>query len=325
MRVIVHGIGAIGGTVAATLALAGHEVVGIARGAQLAAIRAQGMVVRTPDRVLSARFDCVADPSEITFRPDDAILLTVKSQQTEAALDQLARAGVTHQPLFCAQNGVANERRALRRFPNVHGVTVMMPADYLTAGEAVCYGIPRHGIFDIGCYPGGTDAADTALAAVLDTAGIAAFADPSVMESKYGKLLMNLQNIVETAIGPGEAARRLHALLEAEAKTVLTAAGIAWRDVGASDPRRAELMRMGKVAGVQRAGSSTAQSLARQTGSLETDFLNGEIALLGRLHGVPAPLNTGALRLAARLLREGLAPGALPVSEVEAMLGIQPA
>ena len=106
---------------------------------------------------------------------------------------------------------------------------------------------------------------------------------------------------------------------------MLTAAGITWRDVGASDPRRAELMRMGKVAGVQRAGSSTAQSLARQTGSLETDFLNGEIALLGRLHGVPAPLNTGALRLAARLLREGLAPGALPVSEVEAMLGIQPA
>ena len=35
-----------------------------------------------------------------------------------------------------------------------------------------------------------------------------------------------------------------------------------------------------------RGGGSTWQSLRRGTGSLETDFLNGEIALLARLHGV---------------------------------------
>ncbi len=39
MRVIVYGLGAIGGAVAAALALAGQEVVGIARGAQLDAVR----------------------------------------------------------------------------------------------------------------------------------------------------------------------------------------------------------------------------------------------------------------------------------------------
>jgi lysophospholipase L1-like esterase len=31
--------------------------------------------------------------------------------------------------------------------------------------------------------------------------------------------------------------------------------------------------------------------LARATGSIETDYLNGEIAMLGRLHGVPTPVN----------------------------------
>ena len=50
MRTVVYGVGAIGGTVAASLALSGQEVVGIARGAQLAAIRASGLLLRTPDR-----------------------------------------------------------------------------------------------------------------------------------------------------------------------------------------------------------------------------------------------------------------------------------
>ena len=81
-------------------------------------------------------------------------------------------------------------------------------------------------------------------------------------------------------------------------------------------------MRIAEVPGVTRSASSTAQSLARQTGSIETDFINGEIALLARLHGVPAPLNAGAVRLAARLLREGVAPGDFPLREVEKELGL---
>ena len=39
MRFIIHGVGAIGGTFAAALARAGHEVVGIARGRMLEALR----------------------------------------------------------------------------------------------------------------------------------------------------------------------------------------------------------------------------------------------------------------------------------------------
>ena len=50
-----------------------------------------------------------------------------------------------------------------------------------------------------------------------------------------------------------------------------------------------------------RGGSSTWQSLTRTTGDIECDFLNGEIALLGRMHGVPTPANS----LVQRLAREG--------------------
>ena len=50
----------------------------------------------------------------------------------------------------------------------------------------------------------------------------------------------------------------------------------------------------GTIAGDEslRGGSSTWQSLTRGTGDIECDFLNGEIALLGRLFGVPTPANS---------------------------------
>ena len=65
MRFIIYGVGAIGGTVAAALSLSGGEVVGIARGAQLDAIRSGGLLLRTPDKEVRTRFSCVADPAEI--------------------------------------------------------------------------------------------------------------------------------------------------------------------------------------------------------------------------------------------------------------------
>src|SRR5690606_7217747 len=125
MRFIVYGVGAIGGTIAAALALAGHEVVGIARGRMLDAIRANGLLFRTPEGEHRVSFPCHAAPDEITFRPDDVVLLTMKGQDTQEALLALRAAGADGQAIVCAQNGVANERAALRLFPNVYGMTVM--------------------------------------------------------------------------------------------------------------------------------------------------------------------------------------------------------
>ena len=48
MRIIIYGVGAIGGTVAAALALSGQDVIGIARGPHLEAIKANGLLMRTP-------------------------------------------------------------------------------------------------------------------------------------------------------------------------------------------------------------------------------------------------------------------------------------
>ena len=100
---------------------------------------------------------------------------------------------------------------------------------------------------------------------------------------------------------------------------MLKAAGIAYGR-GADDERRKSLMQMQPIPGVARVGSSTAQSLARGTGSIETDALNGEIVLLGRLNGVPVPVNAGLCRLGQLLVAERRAPGSLSLTEVEAIV-----
>ena len=323
MRFIVYGVGAIGGTIAASLALAGREVVGIARGKMLEAIQANGLLFRSPEGEHRVSFPCFAGPGEITFRPEDVILLTMKGQDTREALLALRAAGVADQPIVCGQNGVANEREALRLFPNVYGMTVMMPSDYTVPGEVNCYGGPKFGIFDLGRYPGGSDAQIAAIGKELEAGNFAVFLLDDVMRSKHGKLVSNLANVLEAALGPKTDRKAFIAKAQAEAEAVYRAAGIAWNAVGAgaNDPRTKGMMEMQPVAGAMRFGGSSTQSLQRGTPSIETDYLNGEIVLLGRLHGVPTPVNQYLAALGQRLIAERLEPGAVSREEVAAALG----
>jgi len=304
MRFIIYGTGAIGGTFAARLALSGYPVIGIARGPHLAAIRDTGLTLRTPIDTHTVALECVGDPGEIDFKPDDIIFLTMKTQDTPAALARLRAVGVNEQAIVCAQNGVTNERFALRLFPNVYAMMMMMPASHMVPGEVDAFGAPKQGILDIGRYPSGIDDTATTIATTLSASGFAAYADAEVMQNKYAKLLMNLSNIVRAILGDGEGTRggELNRLVRAEGEAVLKAAGITIGDAGAKDPRRKSFMQDQDIAGVERVGSSSAQSLARNASSIETDYLNGEIVLLGRLHGVAVPINAQLCRLAQELI-----------------------
>lgn len=321
MRIIVYGVGAVGGVIATGLAHSGQEVIGIARGARLDAIRDTGLTLRNPEHTIHARFEGAASAQEIDFRPDDAIMLVVKGQDSIVALEDLRAAGVTDQPIFCAQNGVANEAVALRYFPNVHGVNVMLPAQYTSPDETIAWCSPNYGNFDIGRFPHGIDAADKALADALTPAGIGGYPQAEVMAYKYGKLVMNLNNIVEAALGRGVDSADIAEHLRAEGRAVLEAAGIDWRDVYLTDPRR-DLMKNGTVEGVTRIGGSTSQSLARAAGSVETDYLNGEICYLGRLHGIATPANDFVTRLAARMARDKTKTGKISRDELARGVGL---
>ncbi len=83
----------------------------------------------------------------------------------------------------------------------------------------------------------------------------------------------------------------------------------------------AEHMRVVEVPGVDRVGGSTLQSLLRDAGSIETDFLNDEVILQGRLAEIEMPLNSAMIRLGARLLRDRTAPGSMPIGAINRTLG----
>ncbi|KOX02971.1 ketopantoate reductase family protein [Streptomyces sp. NRRL B-3648] len=326
MRYIIIGAGAVGGTVGGRLAQAGREVVLVARGAHLAALRAHGLRLRVPQGESTHRLPAVDGPDPLgELRPDDVLLLAVKTQDTVAALDTWAGTPVAgggtaaeRLPLVCLQNGVESGRLALRRFRRVYGVCVWLPSTFVEPGTVSAAGAPLTGVLHLGRAPHGTDDTIRRIAADLTDAHFEAPVVPDVARWQYAKLLGNLGNALEAVSGPvaSEAAQALFARVRAEGEAVLDAAGIAY--AGAAEQRAA---RDGKVTlvpldGVPRGGGSSWQSLVRGTGTIEADYLNGEIVLLGRLHGVPTPLNELLQRLAGEFAREGRPAGSLPVADL---------
>ncbi len=79
-------------------------------------------------------------------------------------------------------------------------------------------------------------------------------------------------------------------------------------------------MNVRPVRGKHRGGGSSWQSLARGTGSIEADYLNGEVVLLGRLHGIATPVNEMLQNLANVLAREKRRPGTLEPAALLARL-----
>lgn len=306
MRFVVYGAGAVGGSVAALLSRAGFDVVIIARGAHLAAIQDQGLLFAYPEGKENLRIAAVSGPSEIEWREGDVVLLGMKTQDTEVAIRGLDPS----LPVVCLQNGVANERIALRHFANVYPVCVMFPSTHLQPGVVQANSWPVPGILDIGRYPSGVDSVAEEIAAAFRTAGCHSEPRADIMRWKYRKLLMNLGNAVQAVCVP-EDVREIARLVRAEGAEVLTAAGIDPVTEAEDDARRGDQL---QVQG-SRGGGSSWQSLQRGTGSIESDYLNGEIVLLGRLNSIDARYNDHARFLANQFAWERRPPGTMPASE----------
>ena len=340
MRTIILGAGAIGGVVGGLLARAGHDVVLVARGEHLAALRSKGLELRTrsfTETIASAALPAVAGPEELELTVDDRLVLAVKTQDGAALLDAWSQrpvratagghvvgtAGETL-PIFCLQNGVENERIALRRFADVYGACVWMPTGHLEPGVVVAHAAPFAGMLHLGRYPSGVDDACESFVETLESASLlVAVAASDVMRWKWAKLLSNLANIVEALVDmrspdahERDGAKELVARLTAEAQAVLSAAGVEAASKEEERLVRSDRVEVARDGETSRAGGSTWQSLARGASQLETDFLNGEIVLQGRLHGVPTPLNAGLQRLGAQATRERWAPASLSIDEL---------
>jgi 2-dehydropantoate 2-reductase len=320
MRFVCYGAGAIGGVIGARLAQSGHDVVLIARGAHGEAIRTRGLTIVSPADTATLSIPCVSHPSELQFQYGDVVILGMKTQDTIGALDDLQAAAGSAIPVICAQNGVESERLAIRRFANVYATPVRLPATHLEPGIVQADSSPTTGVLDIGRYPRGADSLCVDVAAALEASTFSSRPEADVMRHKYTKLLrMNLVNAIDVIAGmAGREAAGILRAAQAEARACFEAAEIVYASDDEDRQRRGDLIRVQPIAGRQRSGSSTWQSLARGKQVLEVDYLNGEIVFLGRLHGIPTPVNATLQRLANQAAREGRRPGSTSVAQLEA-------
>jgi len=317
VRFVVLGAGAVGGVVGASLHQSGQEVALIARGEHYRAIREGGLTFERPGRSVTLEIPVANAPAALEWTGDEVVLLAAKSQDTAAALIDLRAAAPTTTPVVCLQNGVENERIALRLLPNVYGAVVMAPTAHLEPGVVQAYGTRGVGVIDLGRYPAGVDHLCENMASALTEAGVSSRPRPDIMRFKYAKLINNLLNAVDAIVEPGPQGDELTRLAQEEGRAALSAAGIEFVAEEVNDVigrwRRLDVQ---PIEGRPRAGSSTRQSLARGAPTLETDYLNGEISLIGRLHGVPTPVNDALSELSERHLRERRPPQSVPAEEV---------
>ncbi|MBA3029822.1 MAG: ketopantoate reductase family protein [Desulfobacteraceae bacterium] len=313
MRHIIYGAGSIGGTIGARLYQHNHEVLLIARGNHLKAIQKNGLVFRTPKETTTLPIPCAGYPSEIKFRENDVVYLTMKTQHTLEALEVLRSSAGSKIPVICAQNGVDNERMAARRFSKVYAMVVMLPASHIKPGQVQAESMNITGILDAGCYPSGTDSLIEKVTEVLSGSGFSAVAEPAVMRLKYTKLLMNLNNALNTLSEPGDTAKDISRMMTREALDCYKAAGIDCASNEEFSTRRGDHIKVAPVEGKQRSGSSSWQSVFRETGSIESDYLNGEIVLLGKLYGIPTPANQVIQQMAVKLAEERGKVGSIPL------------
>ncbi len=317
VRIGIVGAGAIGGTFAALLDRAGHEVVVTARGEHLDAIRERGLVLRGAWGEHVARIGA----AHVLPEPPDLALITVKAQDAAAAAAAHATllAGV---PVVVIQNGLAGPqalRRTLPTSPLIGGLS-LIAASYLEPGVVT---VTAPGVTVLA-----TDTATRAeladAAAVLREAAPVSTA-PDLVGAQWSKLVVNQLNAAAAITGlPAQQAlaspamRRVVALAMRETLRVGRAAGVRFGGIPGLTPgvlRMLDLLppavsgRLLAARMVDRMGSvpnpgSTLQSIRRGRPS-EIDHLSGAVVAEGERLGVAAPVNRRIVELVHEVEADG--------------------
>jgi 2-dehydropantoate 2-reductase len=303
-RYIVFGAGAIGSILGAALHRSGQNAVLVGRGPHVQAIRKDGLQLISDGVLRRIKVSAIEDLRALKPRPDDILLLTVKSQDTEAAARQLSGTYGPTTAIASLQNAVRNEEILARQFQQVYGGLVEFSGNYLSSGFVEH---TRNNLVAIGRYPEGADATAERIAADLSTAGFRAECHPQVMNLKWWKLLLNVNNALLALLGCW--LQRAHsdpdiyplmADVMGESLGVLRSANIHPQAPAGLPPIETtiEKLRNGQFACEydlpveKRTYPSTWQDLRLQRHATEVDFLNGEIVRLGRNLGVSTPLNS---------------------------------
>ncbi len=300
MRILVHGAGAVGGYFGALLERDGHEVWFVARGANLAALRERGLVVRLGSETLEvAGTRALPDPSAAP--PPELILVCVKSYDTEAAAVALRPVVRPETIVLSLQNGVENEEvlaRGLGLPPLMValtriGVEMVAPATIVYSGRGtILFGEP--------------DGRDTPrarrVAEALAAARVPHELRRDIRVAAWEKLAWNAGFNAVTALTRATVAdalalpatRELIVAAMEETDAVAVATGIPVRRT------RTEAVLADSASGLPDFQTSMLQDVLRGR-RLEHDAINGAVVRAGFRTGIPVPVNRTLVALLARL------------------------
>lgn len=320
--ICIYGAGALGGAMAAKLALAGNDltVSAVARGQHLKSIRENGLTVFEADREqpLRAKITATDDPSDLP--PQDLIITGLKGHQLGPAAEGMAKLLKDGTRVVMILNGIpwwyfhrdSQSKHAELQFeeldPGGHlwrligperviGCVALQGAEVVNPGEIR---LSNNGRFVLG-EPSGEMTADLQdIAAILTNAGLNISTTPRIRDEIWSKLTGNaafnplsaLTRALMTDIMHDPALYDIVGKIMTEVRAVGTALGATFSIT--VEERLEQSRHIGAVR------TSMLQDLLAGK-ALEIVPLSGMVVSLGRLAAVPTPVSETILALASQL------------------------
>ena len=291
MRIAVMGTGGVGGYFGARLAHGGHDVAFIARGRQLAALRSDGLRVRSPLGDLHLP-EVIATDDPASLDPVDLVLFGIKLWDTEQAAEQIKPLIGPDTAVVSFQNGVVKDA-ILRR---------VLGAEHVLGG--VCYiaaTIAEPGVIEhsgdlqklvFGEYDGRVSPRVEAFRAACADGGIDVEISPDIERTIWQKFvflvaLSGATSLARTPIGPIRTNPKSRAWLRDVLDEVVQVA----RAQGVDLPEDYAEDRLAFVDTVSPAMTSSMHHDLERGNRLEVAWLSGDVAERGKALGVPTPAN----------------------------------
>ncbi len=300
MRILIAGTGAVGGYFGGHLARAGHDVVFLARGANLAALRSHGLTIESVDGDL--RLPSVHATDDVAGEaPVDLVLIAAKSYDSAAIAAAIAPLVRSDTLVLSLQNGVENESL----LASILGLPPLLGAMTHIGAELIAPGVVRHvaeGTIFFGELTGHESPRARALAAFFEGAGVRHHLSRDMLLMLWDKLAWNAAHNAVTALTRSTAGRaaRIPETAAVIRDAMLEVVAVARAQGIGLDPARVDVTiafsreRLGDLR------TSMLQDLERGR-RLEYDALNGAVVRFGEVVGVPTPVNRTLYGLLAAL------------------------
>ena len=287
-QILMVGAGSVGGFFGAHLAKANPNVSFLLRPKTLAAVKQNGLTIRSAQGSFTVHPPASADPRELA-KPD-LIILSVKAYDLDEVLTQIEPVMTDRTVIVTLQNGVDTEDRIVARFQRdcVVGGIAFIYSKIVEPGVIDHY---KRGAVSIGEMMGHHSARLLAIADLFKQAGIPCQLTDDVRRSKWEKMCWNcvfnpltvlIDDKVAKALDHPEMLRVIHQIV---GEVVAVAATV---KVPLADDMADKVVRWTQEIRDIHTSMYDDWKAGRQT---EIDFLNGYVAKLGRQFGIPTPLN----------------------------------